>query len=144
MQGLEQRTFQEWAVRQPRPLGGMGVRSQVEVRAAAFVGAMEHALPSFAQEQGGELATLVGCDSFKPERHAVRWQVLLDSGCRTGQEFAEAWGGLQREAQSAAAWLGEKVEDSLSVPAAGAGTDAARAHARPGQRVSPRRRMTEL
>ena len=60
--GLESRSYQDWVVRQPIRLGGMGLRSQADLSSAAFLGALEQTLPSFVGERGvcPQLAHLVG------------------------------------------------------------------------------------
>ena len=50
--GLHRRTFQDWVVRQPIKLGGLGMRSQADLSPAAFMGALEPTLPSFIGERG--------------------------------------------------------------------------------------------
>ena len=44
-----------------------------------------------------------------------RWQTLLMSGCRTGQELLLAWQALQTEAQYMCEFLGEELVAPLSV-----------------------------
>ena len=46
---------------------------------------------------------------------------MLESGTRLGQEFAEAWGYMKREAEAGAAMLGELVGGPLAVDVASAG-----------------------
>ena len=50
--GREGRSFASWVVRLPIRLGGWGFRSLVETSLAAFVGAVEQAVPSFTGPQG--------------------------------------------------------------------------------------------
>ena len=49
---LRGRSFQEWVVRQPVKMGGMGLRGLVDVSPAAFIGAVEQSVTSFAGERG--------------------------------------------------------------------------------------------
>ena len=76
-------SFQSWLVRQPVRLGGLGLRSLADTCPAAFLGALETALPSFVGEHDGctVLEDLVG-----PEvaGEGARWQSLLQFNCRTG------------------------------------------------------------
>ena len=50
-----------------------------------------------------------------------RWQPLLQSACRTGREFSQAWAVLQREATQCAEYLGQDLVGTLSVAVEGAG-----------------------
>ena len=52
IEGLETRSFQNWVLRQPVKMGGFGVRSQVELSPAAFVGGLEQAIPHFVGAEG--------------------------------------------------------------------------------------------
>ena len=45
--GLETRSFQQWVIRQPVKMGGLGLRNQIELSPAAFIGGLEQALPHF-------------------------------------------------------------------------------------------------
>ena len=51
----------------------------------------------------------------------TRWEVLISSGCRLGQEFREAWGVLRLEASQYAEWLDEELDGALAQPVRGAG-----------------------
>ena len=117
--GLHRRTFQDWVVRQPIKLGGLGLRSQADLSPAAFVGALEQTLPSFIGERGicPQLSHLVG-DMSDVNR---RWGPLLDSGCRTGVELARAWEIIQTEARGLVDFLGEELEGTLAVEVTGVG-----------------------
>ena len=50
--GREDMTYQEWLVRQPIKMGGMGLRSLVDTSLVAYLGAIEVAIPSFTGEGG--------------------------------------------------------------------------------------------
>ena len=52
IRGREGRSFASWLVRLPIKLGGMGSRSLEETSKAAFVGAVEQAVPSFSGPEG--------------------------------------------------------------------------------------------
>ena len=45
----------------------------------------------------------------------------MESGCRTGLEFAECWRKLQQTGQEACQYLDRELQGALSVPAQGAG-----------------------
>ena len=55
---LEGRSFQRWLVQQPVKLGGLGLRSLVEIRASAFVGGVEQSVP-FMVGLGGQPAIAI-------------------------------------------------------------------------------------
>ena len=116
-EGLGGRSFQEWVVRQPVKLGGLGLRGQVDLSPVAFIGALEQTVAGFQGEQGvcPQLAHLVGADV------ANRWQPLLDSGCRTGRELARAWDILQKEDRECSDYLGQEAVGVMTAPVAGAG-----------------------
>ena len=123
IEGLETRSFQNWVLRQPVKMGGFGVRSQVELSPAAFVGGLEQAIPHFVGAEGvcQQLVGVIGEGQGQVDR---RWQSLLDSGCRTGRELTQAWFYLQREATQCAEYLGQDLGGPLSVPVEGAGEGA--------------------
>ena len=47
---LQQRSYQDWMVRMPVRLGGMGLRSVADTSLAAYIGGLEQALPHFVGE----------------------------------------------------------------------------------------------
>ena len=51
----------------------------------------------------------------------TRWEVLISSGCRLGQEFLRAWGVLRLEASQCAVWLDDELDGALAQPVGGAG-----------------------
>ena len=118
VQGLEGRSFQQWVMRQPVKMGGLGLRSQVELSPAAFIGGLEQSLPHFSDSICPQLTEVVG-DGDGQEN--LRWQTLLRSGCRTGRELEQSWHVLQREAQQCAQYLGQELESHLAVEVEGAG-----------------------
>ena len=87
---LKGKTFSEWVVRQPIRLGGMGLRSLADLSPAAFVGAVEQAVPSFYGEKGVcpvLTAVVGGIECFgKAAPSDTWWRTMLQSGCRVGQE----------------------------------------------------------
>ena len=120
IQGLETRSFQQWAIRQPVKMGGLGIRSQLELSPAAFIGGLEQALPHFTGA-GGVCQQLVGVVGDGQGQVSNRWQPLLNSGCRTGRELAHALALLQREATECAGYLAQDLVGALAVPVEGAG-----------------------
>ena len=116
---LQRRTFQDWVIRQPVKLGGLGLRSQADLSPAAFIGAVEQTLPSFIGERGicPQLAHLVG----NMENVNERWRTLLESGCRTGVELANAWETVQSDARGLVEFLGQELEGTLATEVLGVG-----------------------
>ena len=60
--GIEDKSYQEWVIRQPIRLGGFGMRCQSALSPAAFIGAIEQVLPSFVGTKAicPQLAHLLG------------------------------------------------------------------------------------
>ena len=116
---LQQRSYQDWMVRMPVRLGGMGLRSVADTSLAAYIGGLEQALPHFVGEGGlcPQLQPVLG-DMASP---STRWRGLITSGCRTGEEMIWAWQTLMREAEESCAFLGTDMADPLNVDAEGAG-----------------------
>jgi hypothetical protein len=75
----------------------LGIRSNVETSAAAFIGGVEQALPHFTKDSGicSSLEDIIG--DFKEDNS--RWTKLIQSGCRTGFEFQNSWETMKREIQ---------------------------------------------
>ena len=118
---LASRTAQNWIIRQPVKMGGLGIRSCVETSGPAYVGGLEQALPHMTGVGGicQSLEEVVGeCEG------ADRWQALLDSDCRTGRELAEVWTSLREQASQCAAYLSEEIRGPLieNVQNAGGGS----------------------
>ena len=113
--GLQDRSYQEWVVRQPIRLGGFGLRCQSDLSSAAFIGAIEQVLPSFVGAKGvcPQLAHLIG----SMEDSQQRWHMLYESGCRTGQELRLAWETVQSEALALSEYLGRDLDFPLAVSA---------------------------
>ena len=107
--GREGKSFASWAVRLPVRLGGWGLRSLEETSQAAFIGAVEQAVPSFSGPEGicPQLSNYLGGeDSFGQDVGVEgRWQVMLENGGRMGEEFQRCWGRLRLQAAEAARWL---------------------------------------
>ena len=93
---IHDKSYQDWITRTPVRLGGMGMRSMVETSILAFIGGVEQALPNFVGEGGvcQQLAPVLGDMS----NSNTRWQQLLASGSRTGEELTWAWETLRQEA----------------------------------------------
>ena len=116
---LEGRSFQQITCSLPIKSGGLGLRSQLEQSPAAWVGALEQALPFFSGEKGvcPPLAELAGAE----EDDLHRWRPLLESGLRTGEELRQAWATLQLRAQQMSDYLEEELTGALEVGVEGAG-----------------------
>ena len=118
--GLDGRSFQQWVIRQPVKMGGVGLRSQVELSSAAFIGGLEQALPHFTSE-GGVCPQLVGVLGDGNGQEDMRWWPLVQSDCRTGRELSQAWALLQGEATQCAEFLEQELERSLAMSLEGMG-----------------------
>ena len=116
--GRSDQSFQHWVVRQPVRLGGFGLRSLKDTVGPAFIGALEQAVPFFCGEKGicPQLAdSLGGEDCFGDQAIGdSRWRVMLESGCREGEELRDVWHNIKEEERQAAAWLGIDMQETLS------------------------------
>ena len=123
--GREVSTFQECVVRQPVRLGGFGFTSLKETAGPAFLGAMEQSIPFFHGERGIclQLSGVVGGEeSFGADApDSTRWRVMLDSGCREGEELKNVWSHLKEQEQQAATWLNRDVRENLGKEVEGVG-----------------------
>ena len=102
------------------------MRSLVETSKAAFVGAVEQAVPSFTGPEGmcPQLDGYLGGEESFGEGGGGegRWLHLLEHGGRLGTEFRDAWGNMRLEALESAQWLDGELEDGpLAEPAGSAG-----------------------
>ena len=115
---LQGRSYQQWLVRQPVRLRGLGLRSLLETSPAAFCGAVEMAVPRLTGEEGfcPSLEAVVGVVEG-PER----WTDFLAAGSRTAREFNKAWGGMRVEIYALANMLNKEVTGPLSSPSQRAG-----------------------
>ena len=122
IQGL---SFQQMVTRLPIKMGGMGIRNQEQLRLAAFVGSVEQCVPQIGSRTGlcPALAPQFGGDECFGNNMPVdsRWEVLISSGCRLGQEFLEAWRAMRDEAVGLTEWLGEELDGALIQSVRGAG-----------------------
>ena len=119
--GLGGQSFQSLMTRLPIKEKGMGLRSMEDTIPAAFIGAVEMALP-FLTGEGGQcqlLQPVIG--DIRGAEVGTRWQTLLQTGSRTGREFGESWDRLQHEARQCAEYLGDRLESHLAVPVQGLG-----------------------
>ena len=118
-------SFQQVVTRLPIKMGGMGMRNQEQLRYAAFVGAVEQCVPHIGIRAGlcPALAEQFGGDECFGKNMPVdsRWEVLISSGCRLGQEFREAWGALKNETFLLADWFGEDLDGVLEQSERGVG-----------------------
>ena len=116
---LEGRSVQQITSSLPIKSGGLGLRSQLDLSPAAWVGALEQALPYFSGEKGvcPPLSELSG----EEEGDLQRWQPLLESGLRTGEELRQAWATLQQRAQQMSDYLEVELTGALEVSVEGAG-----------------------
>ena len=122
---LRGRSFQEWVVRQPVKMGGMGLRSLADLSPAAYIGAVEQAVPCFTGIRGvcPVLSNVVGGEECfnRAAPTDTRWRIMFKSGCRVGQEYKHAWDLMRQEAVQGAAFLDEDLDGQLAVAAEGAG-----------------------
>ena len=116
---LAGKSYQNWMMRTPVRLGGMGLRSVAETSLAAFIGGVEQAVTHFIGEGGicQQLTPTLG-DMLSP---ASRWANMISSGSRTGVEFAAAWQALRQEASEASLFLDKELEGLLAAEVQGAG-----------------------
>ena len=121
VEGLNGLTFQELVIRQPIRMGGLGIRQNVETSMAAFIGAIEQALPSFTS---GERPICPGLKDILGDftgNIQTMWEPLIKSGCRTGREFLQSWEVLRKEATQGTEYLGIELQHPLLADAEGAG-----------------------
>ena len=91
----------------------------LDLAPAAWLGALEQAIPFFAGEKQvcPPLAHLAGLE----EGVLSRWQPLLDSRSRTGEELRMAWTTLQERARQMSVYLEEELGGALGQPVEAAG-----------------------
>ena len=120
MTSLQGRSFQQWLVHQPVKLGGLGLRSQTETSAAAFIGGVEMSLPHFTGEDGicHQLGEVVG-----RVEGLNRWGTFLEGGSRTAAEIAQAWGHMRIDAQECSNYLRKELGGELALICDRAGGD---------------------
>ena len=121
VQDMQERSFQNWVLRLPIRLGGVGLRSNVETSPAAFIGGLEQSLPHFTKGVG--ICPLLEDQIGNFENVSSRWTALMESSSRTGQEFLSAWNAMKTEAEQCSQFLGsDQLQDGpLQEEAAGAG-----------------------
>ena len=122
IESLDGRSFQQFDIRQPIKMGGLGIRSNAETSPVAFIGGLEQSLPHLVGVNGVcyQLHPLIG----NMDQNDTRWQPLIESGCRTGKELLQSWKLLQTEAIQCSTYLCQEVQDPLAskVEAAGNGS----------------------
>ena len=116
---LHDKSYQDWMVRQPVRLGGMGMRSMVDVSLAAFCGSVEQALPHFVGIDG--VCKQLGPTIGEMRDTGTRWRDLMASGCRTGLEMEYAWSVLREEARQSSEFLEQDLSGPLLAGVEGAG-----------------------
>ena len=96
IEDLKGQSFQNWILRLPIKLGGLGIRSNKDTIHAAFIGGVEQALPHFTKGKqiSPNLTEIIGDFS---DQSQGRWAPLIQSGCRTGIEFATSWNKMKKE-----------------------------------------------
>ena len=99
-------------VRLPIKRGGLGLRSIRESCGSGFIGSVEMSLPFLVEGPKicPHLAPIIG-ENLSDVR---RWELLINSGCRTGEEFAGAWADLKTEAVECT----EFIQGELHLPLA--------------------------
>ena len=93
-------------------MGGLGIRSQVEISPTAFIGGLDQALPQFTVA-GGVCQQLAGDTGDGQGQVDKKWQPIVQSGCRTCRELFQAWTLLHREATQRAEYLGQELGGAL-------------------------------
>ena len=125
IESLDGRSFQQFVVRQPIKMGGLGLRSNEETSPVAFIGGLEQSLPHLGGATGvcQQLTSQIG--DMKNIKNDTRWQPLIESGCRTGKELLESWKLLQTEAIQCSTYLCQEVQEPLAskVESAGNGSE---------------------
>ena len=122
VEGLEGRSFQEWAIRLPIKLHGWGLRRLEEICLPAYLGTLETSIP-----QMGEISPIMtgvwgGVECWgNTADMKTRWSKVLSSGCQEGIEMTRGWEVLTKEARETADWLGKDIEKVFSTPLAGLG-----------------------
>ena len=120
IENLDGRTFQHFAIRQPIKMGGLGIRSNIETSPVAFIGGLEQSLPHLVGSNGvcKNLTSLIG--NMKSGADS-RWDQLIKSGCRTGNELLQSWKVLQTEAIQCSTYLCQELQEPLSSKVEGLG-----------------------
>ena len=109
--GIQNISYQEWLIRLPIRLHGWGLRSLQETCGPAFLGALETAIPFIHKNEameefwGGEDYWGINAP------YETRWQKLIESGSKEGQELIYTWEKLKSHATIAAEWLGDGIDE---------------------------------
>ena len=122
---LDQKSFQEWAIRVPARLHGWGFRSLEDSCGPAFLATLETAIPFMSGPNGicPQMSNLWGGDECWGEGapHESRWRQVLASDCSIAGEMKRSWNKIQSEAQQSAQFLQEPIPEVLSTQLAGLG-----------------------
>ena len=116
------RSYQCLLAGQPVKLGGLGLRSLVETRYPAFLGALEQSVPFLVASDQCEsplapslvamMGSMVGNE---------RWAEMLGAASRTAAEFRDGWRSLSGEARNIFDYVGEEPSGSLADSLEGVG-----------------------
>ena len=123
--GLDDKSYQEWLVRLPVKLYGWGLRSLKETCGPAYLGALETTIPYMAAR--GNICpqlehTWRGSDCWGGGAASqTRWRVVLSSGSQEGVEITRAWNRLKSQAEEAADILGGGIEEVFAPGVEGVG-----------------------
>ena len=102
-------------------LGGLGLRSLVETCPAAYIGAVEMAIPHMV---GGEEEIGI-CPQLERVTGRVsgdnRWSTFLEYNSKTAREYRWAWNSLKGEAENIWSFLGIEAQGALAATAENSG-----------------------
>ena len=119
---LNGRSYQCMLAGQLVKLGGLGLRSLVETRYPAFMGALEQSVPFLVASDQCEsplapsLAAMMGSMAGNE-----RWAEMLGAASRTAAEFRDGWSTLSGEARNIFDYVGEEPSGSLADSLEGVG-----------------------
>ena len=133
--GLQNISYQEWLIRLPIRLHGWGLRSLQETCGPAFLGALETAIPFMHKNKICEaMEEFWGGEDYwgLNAPYETRWQKLIESGCKEGQELVYTWEKLKSRATMAAEWLGDGIDEIFlpDTPGVGLGSTDGRTRSR--------------
>ena len=122
VEGLEERSIQDWIIRLPVRFCGWGFRSLKQTCGPAFLGALETSIPRM-KEICPLLAGVWGGDECWGTGAAQerRRRKVLEYGTQEGEERKRTWCSLTREAREFSEWMDKEVEPVFSQPVEGAG-----------------------
>ena len=107
-------SFQSLITRLPVKQGGLGLRCQLALSPLAYLGAVDQALPSFSGTNSicRPLSYMMG-----EEQDIGRWQQLVNSDSRLGNEFRCAWNIVKEEVTQCCQFLSIEVPTIFDVEA---------------------------